>query len=104
MTLEFFDGVPVLTTNEIPVDTPKYHISYNWSCSPYGCPTTAMYIKDTSQFLILQGDHTKEYEDLDFEQSLKYFYDNVHLAVKQSEHGKIFTAKDDQFMYVEGGY
>lgn len=90
--------------NRIPYKTDTHYISYNPSIRDYGTDTTAIYIHETSQFLILAGDHTEELQGLTLEDAVTYFYDNVEQAVSQSEHGQIFTFVDGKGDYVAGGY
>lgn len=104
MTVTFYDGVPVVQTNQVTQDVPEFYISYNPSIRDYGVRTTALYIKSTGQFLILTGDHSKQYEGLSFQECLSYFYAHVKEAVSQSEHGKVFTFVDGKAAYVDGGF
>ena len=104
MTLAFYNGVPVVQTNQVTQDAPEFYISYNPSIRDYGVRTTAIYIKSTGQFLILAGDHRQGYEGLKFKEALEYFYAHVDEVVSQSEHGKIFKFTDGNAVYVDGGF
>lgn len=105
MGVKFFNGIPVDVPNVITENKKEFYISYNSRRSDYGVDTTALVIHETSQFLILAGDHSKEYHGLDFEQALAYFYANVEKAVEQSEHGRVFKCGEDlRGGYVPGGY
>lgn len=104
MGVQFFGGVPTTVNNTVQQSCEKFYISYNWNTRDYGVDTTAFYIRETGQFLILSGDHRKGYDGLDFSQSLDYFYANVKNAVPQSEHGKVFKIGDSKAKYVNGGY
>lgn len=92
-------------TNEVS-DKDGYHISFNWSSRDYGCPTTAIYIKETSQYLILCENHKEELEKLpNLKACLAYFYNNIDKAHRMSEHGKIFKFSEERGAeYIEGGY
>lgn len=104
MTVNFYDGVPVAQINRIVHGAPEFYISYNPSVRDYGVRTTALYIKSTGQFLILAGNHSKQYEGLTFQESLTYFYDNVNEAIPQSEHGKVFVFSGGKAVYADGGF
>ena len=104
MSTMFFDGVPVQVNNTISKEDDAFYVSYNPIIADYGVDTTALYIRETNQYLILAGDHREEYANLDFQQSIDYFYANVNNAVVQSEHGKIFKVTDGKAQYIQGGY
>jgi len=104
MTVQFFNGIPVSQPNTVSETNPDFYVSYNPSRADYGTDTTALVIRETSQFLILAGNHSKEYKGLTFKESLSYFYANVSKAVKQSEHGQVFKFVDGKPAYVPGGY
>ena len=97
--------IPNCKPQNVVTEKEGYHISFNRSSSDYGCPTTAIYIETTSQFLILCGDHKEELEKLNFNECLEYFYNNIDKAHRMSEHKKIFTFNEvDGASYKEGGY
>jgi len=104
--VENFKGIPIVLPNKVTKQNNNFHISYNnRDISHYGCDTTALYINETSQFLILNGDHTKKYKNLEtLRDCLKYFYDNLNKANSKSEHNKLFKIVDNKGVYVEGGY
>lgn len=104
MGVQFFGGVPVCTVNTITRNEPKFYVSYNPSRSDYGTDTTALVIHETGQFLILAGDHTKQFDGLSFDDALAYFYANAHRTVEQSEHGRVFRFVDGNGYYEKGGY
>lgn len=105
MGTEFFNGVPVHTPNVISKDVKQFYVSYNGSSSHYGSNTTALVINETSQFLILNGDHRKGYSGLEtLESCLAYFYSNIEKANPKSEHGRIFKKVGNGFAYIKGGY
>lgn len=105
MGIIFANGIPLHTPNKISKDVKDYYISYNPSSRDYGSDTTALVINETSQYLILNGDHRKEYNNCSsFKKSLKYFYDNIEKANPKSEHGRLFKKIEGGFAYVKGGY
>ena len=72
-----------------------FYISYCFSSRDYGEPTTALVLESpTMRFLILKGNHKKEYATMckgsapnssKLRECLKYFEDNKHLKHKLSE-------------------
>lgn len=94
--------------NEI-ISAENFYISYNnsaFSRRDYGCDTTALYIDETSQFLILKGDHREGYKGLSFKDALAYFYAHINEAHNFSEHGKVFAIDKQNHTsgYIKGGY
>lgn len=104
MSVRFIDGIPVSQPNTVSESNPDFYVSYNPSSADYGTDTTALVIRETSQFLILAGNHAAQYKGLTFKEALAYFYANVSKAVKQSEHGRVFKFVDGKPGYVPGGY
>ena len=107
LSTKFINGVPVQTPNKVTKETKSYHISYNnRDISIYGSDTTALYINSTGQFLILNGNHTKNYKDLStLDEHVKYFYSNINKVNPRSEHGKIFKYDGvNKAKYIKGGY
>ena len=94
--------------NRVTKKEKTYHISYNdvdISPDAYGCDTTALYINETSQFLILNGDHTDHYNACNtLQDCIEYFYKNLEQANSKSEHNKIFKCDGVKAKYVKGGY
>lgn len=105
MALVIYGSVPIITPNEITKENKKFYISYNSSSRDYGHDTTALHISETSQFLILNGDHTKQYDNCSsLKDCVDYFYSQADKINQRSEHGKIFRFIDDKPEYVDGGY
>lgn len=104
MSVQFFNGVPIDVPNRITRTDPKFYVSYNPSARDYGTDTTALYIHETGQFLILAGNHATQYDGLSFADALAYFYANVDKAVSQSDHGRVFRFVDGKAFYEQGGY
>lgn len=100
------NGIPLGIPNRISKENKYFYISYNnYDISSYGSDTTALYINETSQFLILNGNHTKEYENLNtLEEHLKYFYFNIDKVNFRSEHNKVFKIVNNKGVYLDGGY
>lgn len=100
------NGIPVGVPNTISKENKDFHISYNnVDISAYGSDTTALVINETSQFLILNGDHREGYKDLNtLEEHLQHFYNNIDKVNFRSEHGKLFKIVDNKGVYIEGGY
>jgi len=105
---EFIDGIPVNVPNEVTKQTKAYHISYNNNTSSkadYGSDTTALYINETGQFLILDGNHTEDFSKCEtLNDCLKYFYDRIEQANPYSEHGQVFTFENGKAAYVSSGF
>lgn len=100
MGIAFIEGLPVITRNVVVNSKKEFHISYLRFDICYKSDTTAIYIKSTSQFLILNGDHTLVLKGLHtLEECLKYFYENLEQANFRSEHGRVF----DNGKYIDGG-
>ena len=103
-----FLDIPIETPNSITKKEHTYHISYNnvdTDESLYGSDTTALYINETSQFLILDGKHTSNYNACNtLQDCVDYFYGNLEQANSKSEHGKVFRCDGVKAEYVNGGY
>ena len=57
------DGFKISVPNKIIIDTEEYYISYNNRDSDvYGCSTTALVVGKALRFLILNGNHSKQYK------------------------------------------
>lgn len=97
-------GVPNLLTKQ----EKEYYFSYNnydTDESMYGSDTTALHINQTSQFLLLNGNHTKQYNNCSsLTDCIKHFYANIKQADDKSEHDKLFKCDDVKAEYVKGGY
>lgn len=106
--MESFLDIPIETPNRITKKEKTYHISYNnidTDTDAYGCDTTALYINETSQFLVLNGKHTDKYNDCNtLQDCINYFYLNIEQANPKSEHGKVFKYDGVKAEYVNGGY
>ena len=93
------------TPNTISKEDKDYYISYLSNVKAYGNETTCLHINSTKQFLILNGDHKKEFNKCNtLKESLKYFYDNIDQVNCKSEHGKVFSFKEGKAKYLKGGY
>ena len=95
-----------MKTNYISKDSKDYYISYNpLDVQSYGDTTTALHINETSQFLILNGNHTEQYNNCkDLKECLKYFYSKKEAFNKRSEHGTVFRMIEGKAKYIKGGY
>lgn len=81
-----------------------FAVTYNTrDAGHYGCDTTALYIRETSQFLILNGKHTFD-KCSTLQEHIDYFYKHIDQANPTSEHGTIFRCNDEGAAYVPGGY
>jgi hypothetical protein len=103
---ENIQGIPVGVPNRVSKQEKTHYVSYNnYDRAEYGCDTTALYINETSQFLILNGNHSSGYDGCDsLQDCVDYFYENVEQANFRSEHGTIFKFNDGKAEYVKGGY
>ena len=101
-----FKGTPITVPNKVTQENKQFHISYNnRDIESYGGATTALYINETGQFLILNGDHRKEYnKQKTLKDCLNYFYNNIDKANNNSEHNKIFKMIEGKAKYIQGGY
>ncbi len=79
------------------IDNGNFHISYNPQPIGYGTETTAI-VLDNNVYLILNGDHTKELNDVtQIDQAIDYFVNNIKVANKYSEHRMIIGLQEDMF-------
>lgn len=103
---EVINGIPIGVPNKVSKENKILHVSYNnRDISHYGSDTTALYINETSQFLILNGDHREVYKNLcTLEEHLDYFYDNIDKVNSKSEHRILHKFVDDKLVRIEGGY
>ena len=79
---ESIQGIPVGVPNKVSKQEKTHYVSYNnYDRAEYGCDTTALYINETSQFLILNGNHSSGYDGCDsLQDCVDYFYENVEQA------------------------
>lgn len=93
------NGVPIMIPNDITNKKDNFYISYNErDTSIYGNPTTALVLNNLSKFLILNGNHTKEYNNIinnggGYADCLEYFKKNIDKISK-------FSDKWDETMFV----
>lgn len=91
-------GIPVTVPNVVDNSPVGYYVSYNnYDTYIYGCDTTAIVIRRTSAFLILNGDHRKELAGMSLEQACAYFHANAHLKNHHSQ-----NHQDERFTIVNG--
>lgn len=89
--MENYGGIPLFMPNDVISNQKDFYISYNSHFSDYGCDTTALVLeRDFTKFLILNGDHTKEYNDIisnggKYKECLEYFKNNLDKQNKLSE-------------------
>ena len=83
-----FDGMPCFVPNDV-MDCTDFYISYNnYDIRSYGSDTTALVKGNMEKFYILDGNHTKQYNELvakGFDACLDYFKDNANLINKYSD-------------------
>ena len=82
----FCDGVPISVPNRT-INKTGYYISYNnRDTGIYGSDTTALVTLPRQTFYILNGDHTKEYNQFNsVEDCMDYFMAHENLKNKYSE-------------------
>lgn len=86
-----FNGIPTFIPNDITANTDEFYISYNdRDISIYGSVTTALVLNKPLKFLILNGKHSKAYNDIismggGYAQCLEYFKSNIDKKSKYSE-------------------
>lgn len=96
------NGIPILIPNDITDDTVVFHISYNERDKHiHGDVTTALVSNNPVKFLVLCGDHTKQYKKIisrggDYNDCVQYFKGNESLKAKYSENW-------DEMTVFEGG-
>lgn len=82
------EGFPVFIPNDIEQGK-NFYISFNASDSgAYGSATTALVKDDMTKFLVLNGDHRKEYFQLipaGYQNCVDYFKKNIEHVNKYSE-------------------
>ena len=86
-----FNGIPCNVPNDITSENKDFYISYNSrDVEIYGTDTTALVNKDMTKFLILNGNHSKQYNDIiknngSYNDCINYFLDNFILKNKKSD-------------------
>lgn len=88
--IEHYNGIPVFIPNDtFNLSEDGCYVSYNPSSNYYGNATTALVRMngiEPTKFLILNGNHTKEYFKLgSYEKCLEYFKNNLDQQNKYSE-------------------
>ena len=68
------------------INGPGFHLSYKPSDAGYCSNTTAIVLGDQECFLILNGNHLGVLYDKSLEECVNYFFDNVRLVNRSSEH------------------
>lgn len=103
-----FQGIPILEPNDtFNLQEEGCYVSYNnRSISDYGCDTTALVRMDgvrPTKFLILNGDHTKEYAALGrYEDCVEYFKQHLDQQNKRSENwDEEIIIREDGTIYVK---
>jgi hypothetical protein len=110
-----FDGIPILIPNDITLTNEDFYISFNdRDINLYGDITTALVQEShgyPTKFLILNGDHTKNYNDIivnggTYKDCVQYFREHIILKSKFSDNyndlmifkdGILTTVKDDRY-------
>ena len=89
-----------ITSPNSTLDFKNFHLSYNSSEANYGCDTTAI-VLNGDVFLILNGCHKKELEEISSKDGLvgclNYFIKNINLSNKLSEHHTFIPNAKDPF-------
>lgn len=80
--IEYYNGLPYwIHNNTFDLKDKGCYVSYNSSTADYGCDTTALVRMDgvnPTKFLILNGNHTKEYASLgNYNDCVEYFKNNL---------------------------
>ena len=98
MSVLFYDGIPV-TCNNVTKSHTCHHVSYNYSSANYGCPTTALVIKN-NVFIILCGDH---FENLNsalengLDTAWEYIVKNAKELHPMGDHNAVVSITEDVF-------
>ena len=91
-----YNGVPMYTPNDITVEKEDFYISYNNTDTYiYGCGTTALVKGNGENFLILNGNHTEQYNAIvnnggNYSECLKYYHNHINEKSKYSEDGWVW--------------
>lgn len=91
MSVYFFGGIPISVqpNNVYPLKDGNCYVSYLPYTSSYGSDTTALVRADNirpEKFLILNGNHVKEYLSLEtYDACVEYFKNHADLKNKNSE-------------------
>ena len=106
--IEWYAGVPVYMPNDtFDLQEKGCYVSYNnHSVGDYGCATTALVRMDginPTKFLILNGDHTKEYCALGkYEACVEYFKRHLDQQNKLSENwDEEIITRPDGTLYIK---
>lgn len=88
--MENYNGVPIFMPNDtFDLKEKGCYVSYNSHSNTYGCATTALVRMDginPTKFLILNGNHTKEYYALEnYKDCVEYFKYHLEQQNKLSE-------------------
>ena len=102
--------------NTITNQAPDFYISYNdRDHDIYGSDTTALVSENPIKFLILNGNHTKQYDEIiarggTYYDCVQYFRDNENLKSKYSENwdellvfdgNRLVAVKDERYVTPE---
>jgi len=100
VSVEYFKGMPITVYNSVTDESSTdveyngekykgFYVSYNnHDRRIYGCKTTALVLGQMQKFFILNGNHTKQYNELipqGFEACLQYYKDNIDQSNKYSD-------------------
>lgn len=84
-------GIPLMTPNTVSLEANSFYVSYNdRDVSIYGDVTTALVLNNPLRFSILNGNHTKQYNEIvanggGYEECLDYFKNNIQFISKFSD-------------------
>lgn len=105
--MENYNGIPIFVPNDtFDLEDEGCYISYNSDSSVYGCDTTALVRMDgihPTKFLILNGNHTKEYYALGtYSACVEYFRCHLDQQNKLSENwDEEIITRPDGALYVQ---
>lgn len=88
--MAYFNGIPIFVPNDtFDLSEKGCYVSYNSSTRDYGSDTTALVRMDgirPTKFLILNGDHTKEYYTIgNYDDCVEYFKNHLDQQNRYSE-------------------
>lgn len=103
ISTKMINGLPITVYNKVPIEIAEkitykgktydgFYVSYNdYDVDVYGSDTTALVLGQMQEFLILNGNHIKEYKKLNgepFSKYLDYFrknkkYMNLFTTIKE---------------------
>lgn len=89
--MQNFNGVPIMIRNDITREEKNFYVSYNDTDKQiFGDVTTALVDNNQTKFLILNGNHTKQYDEIlsnggGYPECVEYFKNHISMKSKFSD-------------------